>query len=153
MTRRRARRLRGVRLTALLAALAMLGPFATDSYLPALPNVARAFGVSDEAAQKTLSAYLMGYAAMTLLYGTLSDAFGQRPVIVGALALFTLALAGAAASHFALDSACHGARARGGRHARRAALVARQRTRPAQTSSRHTPADKIAVGNLTMIRW
>lgn len=60
--------------------------------------MARAFGVSDEAAQMTLSAYLMGYAAMTLLYGTLSDAFGRRPVIVGALTHFTLASAGAAAS-------------------------------------------------------
>ncbi|WP_321787759.1 multidrug effflux MFS transporter [Paraburkholderia sp. J94] len=94
----RVRRLRGAGLTTLLAALAMIGPFATDSYLPALPHVARAFGVGDESAQITLSAYLMGYAAMTLLYGTLSDAFGRRPVIVGGLAIFTLASAGAAAS-------------------------------------------------------
>ncbi|MDR5836135.1 multidrug effflux MFS transporter [Caballeronia sp. LZ034LL] len=82
-------------LTLLLAALSMLGPFATDSYLPALPGVGRQFGVSAEVAQTTLSVYLFCYAVMTLFYGMLSDSFGRRRVLLAALALFAAASVGA----------------------------------------------------------
>lgn len=82
-------------LTLLLAALSMLGPFATDSYLPALPGVGQRFGVGDEAAQLTLSVYLFCYAVMTLCYGVLSDSFGRRRVMLAALSLFTAASVGA----------------------------------------------------------
>jgi DHA1 family bicyclomycin/chloramphenicol resistance-like MFS transporter len=82
-------------LTLLLAALSMLGPFATDSYLPALPAVGRQFAVGAEIAQMTLSVYLFCYAVMTLFYGMLSDSFGRRRVIIGALTIFTAASIGA----------------------------------------------------------
>lgn len=74
-------------LTLLLAALSMLGPFATDSYLPASPSVGRQFGVSAEMARMTLSVYLFCYAVMVLFYGMLSDSFGRRRVMLVALAL------------------------------------------------------------------
>ncbi|MDE1180022.1 multidrug effflux MFS transporter [Paraburkholderia sp.] len=82
-------------LVLLLAALSMLGPFATDSYLPALPGVGRQFNISPELAQMTLSVYLFSYSVMTLFYGMLSDSFGRRPVIVGALSMFAVASLGA----------------------------------------------------------
>ncbi|MFP3606050.1 MFS transporter [Paraburkholderia sp. SIMBA_053] len=74
----------------------MLGPFATDSYLPALPAVARQFAVSAERAQMTLSAYLFCYAIMALFYGMLFDSFGRRRVMLGAVSMFALASVGAA---------------------------------------------------------
>lgn len=82
-------------LTLLLAALSMLGPFATDSYLPALSAVGRQFAISAEMAQMTLSVYLFCYAVMTLFYGMLSDSFGRRRVMIAALTMFTAASVGA----------------------------------------------------------
>ena len=83
-------------LTLLLAGLAMVGPFATDTYLPSFPGLATHFGVSAAMVQQTLSVYLFAYALMTLFYGTLSDSFGRRPVILFSLLLFGAASVGAA---------------------------------------------------------
>jgi len=83
-------------LTLLLAALAMIAPVATDTYLPAIPEVARHFHVTDDAVQLTLSIFLFAQSAMTLFYGALTDGFGRRPVIIVALGVFSLASLGAA---------------------------------------------------------
>src|SRR3546814_14638911 len=47
-------------------------------------------------AQQTISVYLFAYAVMSLLHGPLSDAIGRRRVIIGGLAVFTLASVGCA---------------------------------------------------------
>ncbi len=78
-----------------LAALSMLGALSIDAYLPALPAIAQAFSVSAAAAQQTLTIYLIAYAIMTLFYGTLSDSFGRRPVILVAMGLYLLSSVGA----------------------------------------------------------
>ena len=83
-------------LTLVLAGLAMLGPFATDTFLPSFPAIATHFDVSSVLVQQTLSVYLAAYAFMTLFYGTLSDSFGRRPVILGSLLLFAVGSIGAA---------------------------------------------------------
>jgi DHA1 family bicyclomycin/chloramphenicol resistance-like MFS transporter len=83
-------------LTLLLAGLAMVGPFATDTYLPSFSGLALHFAVSPAMVQQTLSVYLFAYALMTLFYGTLSDSFGRRPVILFSLVLFCAASVGAA---------------------------------------------------------
>jgi DHA1 family bicyclomycin/chloramphenicol resistance-like MFS transporter len=82
-------------LTLLLAGLAMIGPFATDTYLPSFPAIAAQFEVTAAMVQQTLSIYLAGFALMTLFYGTLSDSFGRKPVILGSLLLFSAASVGA----------------------------------------------------------
>jgi len=84
-----------VKLTILLAGLAMIGPFATDTFLPSFPAIAQYFEVSYLLVQQTLSAYLFGFSLMTLFYGTLSDSFGRRPVIIVSLVVFTIASIGA----------------------------------------------------------
>jgi DHA1 family bicyclomycin/chloramphenicol resistance-like MFS transporter len=48
------------------------------------------------AVQQTLSVFLFTFAFMMLFYGTLSDSFGRRPVILAALSVYTLASIGAA---------------------------------------------------------
>ena len=75
-------------LVVLLAALAALGPFSIDTYLPAFPAMAENLGTSDIAIQQTLTAYLVPFAFMMLWHGALSDALGRRRVILGGLALF-----------------------------------------------------------------
>jgi DHA1 family bicyclomycin/chloramphenicol resistance-like MFS transporter len=83
-------------LTLILAGLAMIGPFATDTFLPSFPAIADHFAVSPVAVQQTLSVYLFAYALMTLFFGTLSDSFGRRPVIIWSLVVFTIGSVGAA---------------------------------------------------------
>ena len=77
-----------------LTALVAMGPLSTDFYLPALPSIARYFGVAEAHAQATLSAFLIGFAAAILVYGPLSDRFGRRPVLAGGIGIFTLASLG-----------------------------------------------------------
>ena len=76
----------------------MIGPFAIDTFLPSFPAIAEQFAIGPELVQQALSAYLLAFAAMNLLYGTLSDSFGRRPVILSSLGLFTLSSIGASAA-------------------------------------------------------
>jgi MFS transporter, DHA1 family, multidrug resistance protein len=85
------RRRPDIRLILLLGALAACGPLATDMYLPSLPAIAKAFGVSASAASATLTSFMAGFSIGMLLYGPLSDAYGRRPVLLGGIALFTVA--------------------------------------------------------------
>jgi DHA1 family bicyclomycin/chloramphenicol resistance-like MFS transporter len=83
-------------LTVILACLGMIGALAIDTYLPSMPAIGAEFGVGPVAVQQTLSVFLFTFAFMMLFYGTLSDSFGRRPVILAALSLYTLASIGAA---------------------------------------------------------
>src|SRR3954467_5929828 len=83
-------------LTVILACLGMVGALAIDTYLPSFPAIGQTFAVGPLAVQQTLSVFLFAFAFMMLFYGTLSDSFGRRPVILVALAVYTLASAGAA---------------------------------------------------------
>jgi DHA1 family bicyclomycin/chloramphenicol resistance-like MFS transporter len=85
-------------LAVLLALLGMLGPFSIDTYLPAFSGIARSLGATPVEMQQTLSAYLFGFAFMNLFHGALADSFGRRPVVLGGIAMFTIASAGCALS-------------------------------------------------------
>jgi MFS transporter, DHA1 family, multidrug resistance protein len=80
----------------LLAAMAMLGPFSIDTYLPSFHDIGNTLHATPIQVQQTLSAYLGAFAAMTLWHGALSDRFGRRRITLIALALFALASAGCA---------------------------------------------------------
>ena len=58
-------------LALLLAALAMIGPFSIDTYLPSFPAIGADLHVTPVHVQQTLSVYLLGFAVMTLFHGTL----------------------------------------------------------------------------------
>ena len=94
-------------LTVILACLGMVGALAIDTYLPSIPAIGREFQVGPLAVQQTLSVFLFTFAFMMLFYGTLSDSFGRRPVILVALAVYTLGSLGAVfAPSFGVLLAC-----------------------------------------------
>src|SRR5690554_5271567 len=78
-------------IAALLAALAAIGPFSIDTYLPAFPEMAADLGATRIEVQQTLTAYMVTFAAMALWHGALSDRFGRRNVILVATSLFGVA--------------------------------------------------------------
>ena len=82
----------------LLAACSMIGPFATDMYLPSFHQMAQAFGSDLAGVQMTLSSYLAGFAVMTLFYGTISDMFGRKLTMVTGFLCFSASSLGAATS-------------------------------------------------------
>jgi len=85
-------------LAVLLATLGMLGPFSIDTYIPAFAGIAISLDATPLQMQQTLSAYLFGFAFMSLFHGALSDSVGRRPVVLWGLAAFTLASMGCALS-------------------------------------------------------
>lgn len=78
-------------LALLLAALAAVGPFSIDAYLPAMGEIGRTLGAGSLEVQQTLTAYMVPFAAMTLWHGAISDALGRRRVILWGIALFAFA--------------------------------------------------------------
>jgi DHA1 family bicyclomycin/chloramphenicol resistance-like MFS transporter len=84
------------RLLIILASLSMLGALSIDAYLPALPTIAQGFAATMPAVQQTLTVYLFAFAFMTLFYGTLSDSFGRRPVVLVSLGFYLVSSLGAA---------------------------------------------------------
>ena len=75
----------------LLIGLVSFGPLSTDLYLPSLPQIGERFAADPGQVQLTLSVFLAGFAISMLGYGPLSDRFGRRPILIGALVLYTLA--------------------------------------------------------------
>jgi DHA1 family bicyclomycin/chloramphenicol resistance-like MFS transporter len=81
-----------------LASIALIGPLVIHLFMPAIPAIKAEFGVSDALAQMAFSVGVLTMAFSTLVYGSMSDRLGRRPVLLAGLALF---LAGSAVCAFA----------------------------------------------------
>jgi MFS transporter, DHA1 family, multidrug resistance protein len=81
-----------------LASIALIGPLTVHLFLPVIPAVKAALGLPDALAQLAFSVSLFGMAFATLVYGTLSDRYGRRPVLLSGLSLFLIGSVIAAAS-------------------------------------------------------
>lgn len=82
----------------LLALLLGLQPINTDLYLPALPRIVAEFAVPMSATQMTMSALILAFGLMQLVWGPVADRFGRRPVLLLALALMVAASIAAASA-------------------------------------------------------
>lgn len=71
-----------------LVLLSALGSFVNDMYTPALPGMCRFFGCSIPTAQMGMTMGMVGLALGQLILGPVSDRYGRKPVLIGALALF-----------------------------------------------------------------
>jgi DHA1 family bicyclomycin/chloramphenicol resistance-like MFS transporter len=80
-----------VAFTLLLGALGGLPPFAIDTVLPALLQIAAAMDSSAAAASLTLSTFMAGFAIAQLAFGPLSERIGRKPTLLIGCVLFTLA--------------------------------------------------------------
>jgi len=76
--------------TLALASISLIGPLAVHLFLPVIPAVKAALGLSDALAQFTFSIALFGMAFATLVYGSLSDRYGRRPLLLSGLTLFLI---------------------------------------------------------------
>jgi DHA1 family bicyclomycin/chloramphenicol resistance-like MFS transporter len=86
---------------AFVAAVMATNALAIDTMLPALPVIGHALGITaDNDRQWIVTAYLLGFGAAQIVYGTLADRYGRRPVLLVALGLYALfsAVAGFAGS-------------------------------------------------------
>ncbi len=72
-----------------LVSITFIGPLSIHLFIPAMPAVKEAFGVSTGVAQLTLSLAMLSMAFFTVAYGGLSDQFGRKRVLLGGLVLFT----------------------------------------------------------------
>lgn len=77
------------RVLIILSGLGLLLPMIFDVYLPAMPSIARSFGVGDGQIQLTLAAMNFGLAFGQFIYGPLADRYGRRPILIGAMVVFT----------------------------------------------------------------
>jgi DHA1 family bicyclomycin/chloramphenicol resistance-like MFS transporter len=75
----------------LLTLLTFSGTLAMHIFVPALPLAGQDLGAGAGAMGLTVSLYILGLAVGQLAYGPLADRYGRRPVLMGGLALYTLA--------------------------------------------------------------
>jgi len=71
-----------------LGLVAFITPLAVHLFFPVIPAVKVALSLSDAAAQFNFSIALFAMALATLAYGSLSDRYGRRPLLLSGLVLF-----------------------------------------------------------------
>ena len=85
---------------ALIIFMAMVGPFCSDMYVPALPAIARSLQAAEDMVQLSISSTILGLSIAQLLFGTLSDRYGRRSMIILG---FAISIIGTTICIFATD--------------------------------------------------
>ena len=83
-------------LALLLGLITAVGPFAIDSYLPALPTLGASLQASPAAVQMSLTVFFMIIGVCQLFYGPISDVYGRKPPIYAGLVIFAVGSVGCA---------------------------------------------------------
>jgi DHA1 family bicyclomycin/chloramphenicol resistance-like MFS transporter len=82
---------------AIVALLMALNAMSIDVILPALQQMGESLSVADEnTRQLPITAYIAFFGLSQLVYGTISDHFGRRPVLLAGLAIYVISSFGAA---------------------------------------------------------
>ena len=77
--------------TILLGILLAFTPLGTDTFVPAMPSIARELGAEPAAVQFGVTTFFLGIAGGQLFWGPVSDRFGRRPALFAGCALFLIA--------------------------------------------------------------
>ena len=81
----------------IIAAMMAMAGLAIDTMLPALPAIGSSLGVADEnKRQLIITAFLLGFGGAQLFYGSISDRFGRRPILLLGIAAYVVFSAGVA---------------------------------------------------------
>lgn len=78
-------------LLATLALLSATAPFATDMYLPVMPEILSDLGTTRAMVQLTISGFFIGMGIGQLVMGPLSDAIGRKRLLIAGACLALLA--------------------------------------------------------------
>ncbi|MDE6443488.1 MAG: multidrug effflux MFS transporter [Muribaculaceae bacterium] len=73
-----------------LVLLSAFGSFVNDMYLPTLPEMVRSFHTTTSTVQLGLTFGMIGLGFGELILGPLSDRFGRKPILIGALIVFCI---------------------------------------------------------------
>lgn len=75
----------------LLVLITLSGTLGMHMFVPALPQAASELCTDPALMQLTISLYIAGLAVGQIFYGPISDAFGRRRLLCGALVIYTVA--------------------------------------------------------------
>lgn len=81
-----------------LGLMSIIGPFAMDMYLPAMPEIAADLGTTAQAMQATITLYLAAFGIGQLVYGPWADQAGPKPPLYAGLLVFAMGTAVAIAA-------------------------------------------------------
>ena len=81
----------GAFIPATLGMLTAFGPFVTDFYLPALPEMTEFFHTSPALASMSLTTGMIGLAAGQVFIGPLTDKYGRKRILVASMFIFAIA--------------------------------------------------------------
>ena len=71
----------------MIAAVMAVNALAIDTMLPALPDIGNSVGIPTESGRQWIvTSYLLGFGGAQLVFGTISDRFGRRRVLLAGLA-------------------------------------------------------------------
>lgn len=77
---------------AFVAALMAMNALSIDSMLPALAEMGDALRIAeDNHRQWIVTAYLLGFGCAQIVYGSLADRFGRKPVLLVGIVIYTIA--------------------------------------------------------------
>ena len=74
----------------LLSLLAAFPPLSIDMYLPAIPTLQEAWGLTHAQANLSLVMYFASFSVFLLIHGPLSDRFGRKPVLFAGIITFII---------------------------------------------------------------
>ena len=83
-------RLGAVGMIVLILFAGLVTPFAMDMYTPAIPQMVGALDTDESMVNLTLVGFVAASAVGLLLFGTISDKYGRKPVLLGGAVAYSL---------------------------------------------------------------